>query len=78
MLKNKQIAGIELSRNDMKKIQGGMAPAASEWNCGGAEVCWGGLANPASACGYTSCTYIGSCSPTQVSCSGGGGGGGTV
>ncbi|TDW99155.1 hypothetical protein [Dinghuibacter silviterrae] len=60
-----------LSRAEMKNIMGGVAPAASEWNCGGTFVCWYGLTNPAGSCGFSTCDYAGGCEPAEIGCGGG-------
>ena len=62
MIKNRQIAGTLLSRDDMKNIKGGMAPAGELWSCnvGGSivQVCSPGT-HPPSGCG--TCDYITLC-----------------
>ncbi|MFT3822818.1 MAG: hypothetical protein QM731_02815 [Chitinophagaceae bacterium] len=71
--------GTPLSRNDMKQLSGGSAPAAKQYRCtkgepyGYVNVCVGGGANPIYACpGFILCDYISTCSPGEETCGVGG------
>ncbi len=69
-----RIAGTILSRQQMKLLSGGSAPAAMQYRCtnggpgGYVLVCVGGGASPTATCGYSLCDYVSTCSPAEVSC----------
>jgi len=78
MIRSVKTFGIPLSRNEMKQLSGGLAPAASQYSCnnGGTSsnvlVCVGGGASPTSTCGFISCSYVGTCTPPEETCGAGG------
>jgi hypothetical protein len=65
--------GTVLSREDMKKIQGGLEPVDSLWQCtpstgGTATIC--SQSNPDGRCGYDLCVKLGGCGDPSTVCAG--------